>query len=143
MNTDIIIPFREVLYSERLKLQQFIIKNDKIKKDTITYLKYERHKEDTKQQISELIKRFDLYKHNIKNYKNKIYNIDFENKNLESESYIVAQNRYIELCDDLKFFEKKINSLNFDLNIYHEITISENEIYRLTKEIDEEEDLLF
>lgn len=143
MNTDIIMPFREVLYSERLKLQHFLVSNEKIRKDTLLYLKYEKLREETKQQINELNKRFHLYEHNIKKYKNKIYIIDFENKNLESESYIVAKSKYIELHDDLKFYEKKINSLNYNLDIYHQITIAENEIARLTYEIDEEENLLF
>ena len=138
-----VIPFRELLYAERLKLQQFIVKNENIKKDTIVYLKYEKHKENTKRELNDLIKKFQIYENNVKLYKNKIYNIDFENKILESDTYIVAKNRYVELLDDLKFYETKINSLNFNLDIYQQITASENEILKITKEIEEEELLFF
>jgi hypothetical protein len=135
--------YREFLYFERLKLTDFVTRNQHIKQDTILFLKYDKNKQSIIKQIKDLDERFQIYESNLNRYKNRIYNIDFEHKNLETETWIAAKNKYQELMDDLKFYDKKISTLNFNLNLYNQITIWENDIHRLTKEIDNEENSLF
>jgi hypothetical protein len=111
--------------------EQYTIDNNKIYKDTLTYIKYIEYKQKSIKKIKSIFEHIDVYNRIEDNYKNKGINYQLRDFMLQQTEKV----RNLE--EEIKFVDSQIVSLKYDFNIYKMVENYKNEIHRLGKRISE------
>lgn len=116
---------REILSGIKKQCEEYIRENEKIYKETCIYLKYISYKDKAIEEIDFIKKCIDQFSFMEKTYKYKL-------QNYKIKDYLYNKyEKMKELEEEVEYISSKIQNLNFDMSIYKEYQMNENEIRRI------------